>query len=236
MTIGTPHFPAHDRSAADIGNHPDGEPAEDNVNTDSPGPGDSTPDDNTPDDSRPETPQPVRWRGLLTVLGAIRRVIDRVLAVLCIVAFVGLVVIVSWQVFTREVLNNSAPWTEEAARYTFVVLAVLAAAYVFSERGHIAVEILIEKLPGRLQKVMGIVIELIVMFFIILTFIIGGSRVAENAWNQDISTLPLSVGQVFLVVPIAGVIIIFYSLAHVVGILAGVEKPVPEFDENAEAI
>ena len=40
----------------------------------------------------------------------------------------------------------------------------------------------------------------------------------------------------FLVLPIAGVIIVFYSLTHVVGILAGVEKPVPEFDENAEAI
>jgi TRAP-type C4-dicarboxylate transport system permease small subunit len=200
------------------------------VNADSPSPGENTPDDHTPDDSRPEPPEPVRWRGLLAVLGAIRRVIDRILAVLCIVAFVGLVVIVSCQVFTREILNNSAPWTEEAARYTFVVLAVLAAAYVFSERGHIAVEILIEKLPARLQKVMGIVIELIVMFFI------GGSRVAANAWSQDISTLPLSVGQVFLVLPAAGVIIVFYSLAHVIGILAGVEKPVPEFDENAEAI
>jgi TRAP-type C4-dicarboxylate transport system permease small subunit len=231
-----PSHPRTRRSAADNGKDPDREPAEDNVDTDSPGPGDNTPDDHTPDDSRPDPAGPVRWRGLLTVLGAIRRVIDRILAMLCIVAFLGLVVIVSWQVFTREVLNNSAPWTEEAARYTFVVLAVLAAAYVFSERGHIAVEILIEKLPARVQTVMGIVIELIVMFFIILTFIIGGFRVAENAWNQDISTLPLSVGQVFLVLPIAGIIIIFYSVAHVIGILAGVEKPVPEFDENAEAI
>ncbi|MCD2444101.1 TRAP transporter small permease [Agromyces sp. SYSU K20354] len=170
------------------------------------------------------------------MLSVIRRVLDRVLAVLCIIAFVALVAIVSWQVFTREVLNNSAPWTEEAARYTFVVLAVLAAAYVFSERGHIAVEILVEKLPPRLQKVMGVVIEALVVFFILITFIIGGSRVAENAWDQDIATLPLSVGQVFLVLPIAGVIIIFYSLAHVIGILAGVEKPVPEPDENAEAI
>lgn len=207
------------------------------MNTDPPGPGENAPDDQTPNDSGQHEPsQAVRWRGLVTALGAIRRVIDRVLGALCIVAFVGLVFIVSWQVFTREVLNNSAPWTEEAARYTFVVLAVLAAAYVFSERGHIAVEILIEKLPPRLQRVMGVVIELIVMVFIVLVFIIGGSRVAENAWGQDISTLPLSVGHVYLVLPIAGILILFYSLAHIIGILAGVEKPLPEFDENAEAI
>jgi TRAP-type C4-dicarboxylate transport system permease small subunit len=207
------------------------------MTTQPPGSGENPPGEVPPADTGPAaSPDPARWGGLVSALQVVRRVIDRVLGVLCIVAFAGLVVIVAWQVFTREVLNNSAPWTQEAAQYTFVVLAVLAAAYVFSERGHIAVEILIEKLPARVQTVMGIVIELIVMFFIILTFIIGGFRVAENAWNQDISTLPLSVGQVFLVLPIAGIIIIFYSVAHVIGILAGVEKPVPEFDENAEAI
>jgi TRAP-type C4-dicarboxylate transport system permease small subunit len=212
-------------------------PTEVNVNTQPPDPGENSPSGNPPDDSEHnEPPHPVRWGGLLTVLGAIRRVLDRVLAGLCIITFLALVAIVSWQVFTREVINNSAPWTEEAARYTFIVLAVLAAAYVFSERGHIAVEMLIEKLPLRLQKVMGVIIELLVMFFIVLVFIVGGSRVAENAWSQDIATLPLSVGQVYLVLPIAGIVIVFFSLAHAIGILAGVEKPVPEFDENTEGI
>ena len=216
---------------------PTGEPTEVNVNTQPPDSGENPAgDDPTADSGRSGSTGPVRWPGLLKVLGAVRRFLDRVLAVLCIIFFVGLVAIVSWQVFTREVLNDSAPWTEESARYTFVVLAVLAAAYVFSERGHIAVEILVEKLPLRFQKVMGVVIELLVMFFITLTFVIGGSRVVENAWHQDISTVPLSVGQVYLVLPIAGVIILFFSVAHVIGILAGVEKPVPEFDENAEAI
>lgn len=188
------------------------------------------------DASASESSEPQRWRPLITGLGVVRKVIDRVLAALCLVLFVALVFIVSWQVFTREVVNNSAPWTEEAARYTFVVLAIFAAAYVFSERGHIAVEILIEKLPLHLQRVMGVVIELIVIFFIVLVFIIGGSQVADNAWGQDISTLPLSVGQTYLVMPIAGVLVLFYSIAHIIGILAGAEAPRPEFDENAEAV
>ena len=181
-------------------------------------------------------PGPVRWKGLLAVLAVLRRVIDRILALLCIVTFTLLVVVVAWQVFTREVLNDSAPWTTEAASYTFVVLAIFAATYVFSERGHIAVEILVEKLPLGGQKIMAIVIEAIVIFFIVAAFIVGGSRVASNAWGQDLSTLPFTVGQMFLVLPIAGVIILFYSVSHLIGILAGAEKPTPDFDENAEAI
>ena len=202
-----------------------------------PEPGDHTPGDPSGAESgSPESTEPKRWPGLLKVLGSIRFILDRLLAAICIVSFVALVAIVALQVFTREVINNSAPWTEEAARYMFVVLAIFAAAYVFSERGHIAVEILIEKLPPRLQMVMGIIIELIVSIFAIFVFIYGGSRVVENAWGQDIATLPVSVGAVFLVMPIAGVLIVFYSLAHLIGILAGVEKPLPDFDESAEAV
>ena len=104
---------------------------------------------NTPDDpGRGDPPAgPARRHGLLTVLGAARKGVDRFLGWLCIIVFVALVAIVAWQVFTREVLNDTAAWTQEAAQYSFVVLAMIAAAYVFSERGHIAVEILIEKLP-----------------------------------------------------------------------------------------
>lgn len=195
----------------------------------SPRPGDSAHD-------KPATPEPARWSGLYRGIQTAKRVIDRVLATICIVAFVGLVVIVSWQVFTREVLNNSAPWTEEAARYTFIVLAVFAAAYVFSERGHIAVEILVDKLRLGGQRVMAVVIELTVMFFFILVFIVGGSRMADSAWNQAISTLPLSTGQIYLVLPVAGALILFYSAAHIIGIAAGAEKPTPENDEISEAI
>jgi TRAP-type C4-dicarboxylate transport system permease small subunit len=206
------------------------------VNTHTPESGDKPPGGNPSPEPQAVPSEPARWGGLVAVLGTIRRVIDKVLAAICIVLFVALVAIVGWQVFTREILNNSAPWTEEAARYTFVVLAIFAAAYVFSERGHIAVEMLILKLPLRLQKVMGVAIELIVIFFIVVVFIRGGWLVANNAWGQDIATLPLSVGQLYLVMPIAGAIIVFYAVAHILGILAGAEKPLPAEDLIEEAI
>jgi len=172
----------------------------------------------------------------MAAMRGVRAVVDRVLAGLCIVIFTALVIIVGWQVFTREVVNYSAPWTEEAARYTFVVLALVAAAYVFSERGHIAVEMLVEKLPERGQLVAGLVIETIVIAFTLFTFVWGGWRISQNAWEQSLSTLPVTVGQVYLVMPIAGVLIVFYSLYYVLGILSGAEKPTPEFDTDAEAI
>ena len=179
---------------------------------------------------------PSRWSAVLRPLDIVRRGLDRGLAVVCIIAFVARVAIVVWQVFTRQVLQDSAPWTEEAARYTFVVLALLGAALVFSERGHIAVEIVVTRLPTAVQRIVAMVVELLVAFFAVYVFIFGGIRVVQNAWAQDISTLPVSVGQVYLVLPLAGILITFSSLLHLLKVVAGAETPFPPVDDTAEAV
>lgn len=173
---------------------------------------------------------------LVGALDAVRRVIVKILGAICIVLFVALVLIVTWQVLTRQVLNNSAPWTEEAARYTFVVLAIFSAALVFGDRGHIAVEMLVEKFSRGGQKLMVLVVEFVVMFFIGSVFVFGGWLLAQNARNQTLSAIPLTFGQVYMVMPIAGVIILFFSLTRIVNVFAGAEDPFPVTDEMEEAI
>ncbi|KGN31471.1 hypothetical protein N802_03650 [Knoellia sinensis KCTC 19936] len=191
-------------------------------------------------DSNDASPPDTARGGALTTLAAIlnapRRVIDKILAVLCVVIFTALVLIVGWQVFSRQVLPTPATWTEESARYVFVVLAMLGSALVFSERGHIAVELLAERLPGVAQKVLAVVVELTVVFFAAFVLIYGGMRAASNAWGQNIPTMPVSVGQIYAVLPVAGVLIAYFAICHLVSVLAGTEAAVPELDESAQGI
>ena len=117
-----------------------------------------------------------------------------------------------------------------------MVLAIFAAAYVFAERGHIAVEMLVEKFSPTMQKVMVVLIEGTVAFFMGTVFVLGGALVSRNAWNQDVATLPVSVGQIYLAMPVAGSIIIFYGLVRVVRVLSGIDEPFPFSDEIEEAL
>ncbi|WP_299168110.1 TRAP transporter small permease [uncultured Arthrobacter sp.] len=173
---------------------------------------------------------------VVAALEVTRRLIDRVLAALCIAIFAALVIVVAWQVFSRQVLGAPATWTEESARYVFVVLALLGAALVFSERGHIAVELLVNKFATPVQKIVALAVEGSIIFFAGFVMIYGGLAVAANAWTQNISTMPVSVGQVYLILPVVGALIIFFALCHIVGMFAGTEKPVPEIDENNQGI
>jgi TRAP-type C4-dicarboxylate transport system permease small subunit len=164
---------------------------------------------------------------------AIRTRVDKVLAAVSIGLFVVLLVVVCWQVLSRQVLQTPAAWTEETARYLFVILALLSASLVFSDCGHIAVEILAARFPPRVQKAIAVLVEFIVIFFALYVLVLGGYRVAENSWNQGLSAIPVSVGQMYLVLPLAGVLITFYSLCHLRGLLRGTTEPVPEGDVAA---
>ncbi|WP_372593068.1 TRAP transporter small permease [Actinotalea sp.] len=141
---------------------------------------------------------------------------DRVISIACIVLFAALVLTVVWQVIARQVLQNPSVWSEELARYVFVWLGFFGAALVFSERGHIAMDFLVRKLPNRWLRVALILAQLAISGFIAVVFVWGGLRYVEQAWTQSLSALPLTVGPMFLVMPISGALIIWYSVLHLV--------------------
>jgi len=163
---------------------------------------------------------------------ALKNGLDAVLKWASVVLFALLVVIVVWQVFTRQVINSPATWTEEAARYTFVWLGFFAAALVFSERGHIAVDFLVRQFPETVQRVIAVLVQLAIIAFAAITLVYGGWRASQGAWNQNLTALSGTVGQMYLVMPITGVLIIIYALYHVVAQLTRSESAVEDLEPD----
>lgn len=162
------------------------------------------------------------------------RSVTRALAAASVVIFALLVVIVTIQVASRQVFHAPVPWTEEAARYSFIVLVYLASALVFWERGHIAVLLVVRKLAPKPQLVMSSVIEALVFAFSAYVFILGGIRIAANAWNQGMVAIPGTVGQVYLVMPVAGALICTSAVVTVIRMWRGEIPAVPPNDEDIE--
>ena len=148
-------------------------------------------------------------------MSALKKVLDTVLAWLCIVLFAALVIVVAWQVFTRQVLNDPSTWSSTAAQYLFVWLSLFGAAYVFSERGHIAVDFMARKAGRGGQRVVGVFTLLVVLAFAGFVLIWGGIRGVGLTWTQNISGLPVTVGQMYLALPVSGVLIAFYAVYHI---------------------
>ena len=168
------------------------------------------------------------------MMQAIREGLLKVLKLLCIVLFSVLVLVVVWQVFTRQVLGDPSPWTTVTAQYMFVWLSLFAATLVFGERGHIAVDILASHAPGRLRQALIAVVQLCILLFAALAMIWGGIRGMGMSWSQVIPGFPFTVGHMYLVLPVTGAMIALLALEDLVLAVRGDELlPLEETDDEA---
>lgn len=143
----------------------------------------------------------------------IRNAVDRVLEWL-VIALMGLNVInVLWQVFTRFVLKNPSSFTEELARYLLIWVGLLGAAYAVSKRMHLAIDVFTERLQGRRKLLSELFIQLCIFSFALFVMVIGGLNLVQITFKlQQISAaLQIKIGYVYSVIPLSGVLIMFYS-------------------------
>ena len=80
-----------------------------------------------------------------------------------------LIIAIFCQVFFRFVFDHNLTWTEELSRYSLVWITFLGAAYAMSTNSHVGMEMLVEKSPLPLRRVLIIIAMLVsAVFFIIM--------------------------------------------------------------------
>lgn len=164
----------------------------------------------------------------------LKSVITRVLGLASAILFAVLVCVTVWQVISRQVLNSSSTWSEELSKLLFVWLSFVGSAFLFGERGHIAVDFLARKLPLKTQRVLQVIVQLLVVLFAVLGMTWGGYLAASVAWNQQLTALPLTIGWVYVVIPIAGIFIALFAIIDLISVATAKEDPYPHVDESEE--
>lgn len=87
--------------------------------------------------------------------------------VLCAL-LVAIVVVTFTQVLSRYVLQTSLAWTEELARYLFIWLASLGAAYAFKTRSHFLIRFVVDKFSKSLQYIIETLVAIMLVLFLAL--------------------------------------------------------------------
>lgn len=74
-------------------------------------------------------------------------------------------VVIVQEVLRRFVLNYSSAWGEEAARYAFIYLGWIGAAYAVRERAHIRFDVVLQRLGPRGKAVVYLIAEAATILF-----------------------------------------------------------------------
>jgi len=167
-------------------------------------------------------------------MSAPRRRIVQGLTWISIALFVVLVLVVMWQVFTRQVLQAPSAWTTTVSQYLFIWLVLFSVAMVFGERGHVAVDFFARLLPRPAQRGTAVLVEVSILAFALLGLVWGGIRGMSISFDQAIPGLPVTVGQMYLALPVAGVLIALFALEDLVRAARG-EDMLGGDDAQAEA-
>ena len=101
---------------------------------------------------------------------------------------------VFYQFFTRYVLNNSAAWTEEIARYLLIGVVFVGAAIGVAKNNHIQVDFFYRHLPAPVCRVMAVVVDLLrIAFFGTATVLTGQMMQKLGSYKMTIVDLPMNI-------------------------------------------
>lgn len=133
-----------------------------------------------------------------------------------IVIFVVLVIDVLWQVIARYGKINSG-FTEELSRFLLIWLSILATAYSRSYKGQMAIDFVYAKLSQANKYRISLFIEICIILFAFFVMIVGGLNLMYITLKlkQLSPSLNWPVGIVYSVVPISGLLIVFFSCYHI---------------------
>ena len=142
----------------------------------------------------------------------LREKIDKYLGIFLVTIMSVMVVNVLWQVFTRFVIGTPSSFTDELARYLMIWVGVLGAAYVSGKNMHVAIDVLPKKFNLKTQKFIAHIVDVIVIGFVFLALIIGGIRLVYITYvlEQYSPALQIPLAVVYMVLPISGILIIYY--------------------------
>lgn len=143
-----------------------------------------------------------------------KQLLNKVVECFCIFLITVMVLLVAWQIFVRYVLNNPSSISETLTRYMFVWLVTVTATYAFGSRDHMCISYLKDKLDSHIKPLVNIVIELLNIFFAGAVMVYGGARITHLQMVQLDANLHIPTGIIYCIIPICGVIIIFYAICN----------------------
>ncbi|WP_235295853.1 TRAP transporter small permease [Portibacter marinus] len=143
--------------------------------------------------------------------------VNRIIEGILIFIFALMVLDVVWQVFSRYVVGQSSSFTEEFARFSLIWLSILGAAYLNGKRAHLSMDYLIKKLEGEALKRRMRMIEILMMLFALIVMVIGGGNLVYITFilGQQSPAMGISLGFIYSIVPISGLLIMFYSIYNI---------------------
>ena len=124
---------------------------------------------------------------------------------------------VFYQFFTRYVLNDSAAWTEEIARYLLICMVFIGMAWAVRTTRHIHVDFVYRLVPPRVGRVLATLVDVVkVLFFGYMTVLTWQMMEKMGNYKMTIVDLPMNL--------VYGVCMVGFAFAAIRSVQVAIEN------------
>ncbi|PUE57305.1 hypothetical protein B9Z45_08745 [Limnohabitans sp. 2KL-17] len=140
----------------------------------------------------------------------------------------ALTFLISWEVFSRYVLDNPHPWAFDVMSMMYGSLFMMAGAYTLSKNGHVRGDVLYGFFPPRLQAWLDL--TLYIVFFIpgVVALAYAGYGFAAESWaineHSNITANGPPVYPFKTILPIAGAFLLAQGLVEIVRCIVCIQQ------------
>ncbi len=133
---------------------------------------------------------------------------------------VALTLMISWEVFSRYVLDHPHPWAFDVMIMMYGTVFMMAGAYTLSKNGHVRGDVLYGFFPPRLQA--GLDLALYILFFIPGVFALAwaGYNFAAESWaineHSNVTADGPPVYPFKTIIPVAGAFLLAQGVVEII--------------------
>lgn len=170
--------------------------------------------------------------------GALTRLSDGVNFIVerCVIVLAAiLTVLTTTGIVYRYILNKPLMWLQETVVLVFIWTMFLAISVAFKRQEHISLGFLINSVPPGAKRVIRIVINLAIIFFLYIA-ITEGSEIVKSTKAQQYQTIDVSIAWFYASFPFGAAVSILHLADHIINLVIGKTKETENEQENANLL
>ena len=133
--------------------------------------------------------------------------------VMCVLLCVAVLVAFAQVVF-RYLLHHSLSWSEELARFIFIWLSMLAAAYGFKTKSHFALMFVVKRFGEHWRRLISILVVAVLSAFLILFVLKSLDLILIVTINQVAPGTQIPIAVPYSAAPVGGALMLYYILRN----------------------
>lgn len=160
----------------------------------------------------------------------LKKIIDNIEEIITVPLMAALLVVLTWQIGTRWLLNDPSLWSEELARVLFMYMSLIGGAIAIKRSTHVNITFFSDKLPEKMRLYLVLSLELAVLVSIGAIIYLGYQHVQRTAFFELI-TLGVSSAWMNYSLPIGGVFMVLRQIEK----MAAISKQLFSGSKNTNA-